>query len=106
MLCSAPRSMRLPQPTECAAELKICPTIPTVAKHGRQRNIDGRPTIPRVTKHGPATNVPDAAPGTPRASPIPGGGFAPPPIPGTRPPMNVFFICGCPIWDLLCVSAP
>ena len=77
MLCSAP--IDAASATLCAAELKICPTIPTVVKHGRQRNIDGRPTIPRVTIHGPATNVPDAAPGTPPPPPHPGGGaFGPP----------------------------
>ena len=48
--------------------------------HGKQRNIDGPPTIPRVTMHDPATNVPDAAPGTP-----------PPRCDTALPPMNVFF---------------
>eukprot|EP00966_Prymnesium_polylepis_P042659 991218-Prymnesium_polylepis.1 len=36
--------------------------------------------------HGPATNVPDAAPGTPG-----GEGLRPPLIPGTLPPMNTCF---------------
>ena len=84
MLCSAP--IDAASATLCAAELKTCPTIPTVVTHGKQRNIDGRPTIPRVTMHGPATNVPDAAPGTP---PPPPRGLRPPLISGTLPPMNV-----------------
>ena len=77
VLCSAP--IDAASATLCATELKICPTIPTVVKHGsgsrQQTNIDGRPAIPRVTIHGPATNVPDAAPGTP--PPPSQGGFGP-----------------------------
>ena len=42
MLCSAP--IDAASATLCATELKICPTIPTVVKHGRHRNIDGLPT--------------------------------------------------------------
>ena len=76
MLCSAP--IDAASATLCAAELKTCPTIPTVVTHGKQRNIDGPPTIPRVTMHDPVTNVPDAAPGTPPPPPHPGGGLRPP----------------------------
>eukprot|EP00966_Prymnesium_polylepis_P171000 3952748-Prymnesium_polylepis.1 len=51
MLCSAP--INAASAALCAAELKICPTIPTVVKHGMHRNIDGPPTIPRVPIHDP-----------------------------------------------------
>ena len=88
MLCSAP--IDAASASLCVAELKTCPTIPTVVTHGQQRNIDGPPTIPRVTMHDPVTNVPDAAPGTPPPPPHPGGGLRAPLIPGTLPPMNVF----------------
>eukprot|EP00966_Prymnesium_polylepis_P311158 7188699-Prymnesium_polylepis.1 len=55
MLCSAPidaASVAL-----CAAELKLCPTIPAVVTHGMHRNIDGPPTIPQVPLHGSTANV-------------------------------------------------
>eukprot|EP00966_Prymnesium_polylepis_P189642 4394267-Prymnesium_polylepis.1 len=57
------------------------------------RNIDGPPIIPRVLIHDRVTNVPDAAPSTPPPPPHPnrGGGLRPPLVPGTQPPMNVFF---------------
>ena len=77
MLCSAP--IDAASASLCVAELKTCPTIPTVVTHGKQRNIDGPPTIPRVTMHDPVTNVPDAAPGTPPPPPHPGVGASPPP---------------------------
>eukprot|EP00966_Prymnesium_polylepis_P221552 5125592-Prymnesium_polylepis.1 len=38
MLCSVP--IDAVSAALCAAELKIRPTIPTVVKHGRHRNID------------------------------------------------------------------
>eukprot|EP00966_Prymnesium_polylepis_P139386 3220868-Prymnesium_polylepis.1 len=63
MLCSAP--IDVASAALCASELKMCPTIPTVVKHGMHRNIDGPFTIPRVTIHDPVTTVPGAAPGTP-----------------------------------------
>eukprot|EP00966_Prymnesium_polylepis_P316695 7317516-Prymnesium_polylepis.1 len=90
MLCSAPIDAAFA--ALCAAELKICPTIPTVVKHGMHRNVDGPSTIPRVTIHDAReqrarcrsrhTTLP------PR--PHPGGGLRPPLVPGTQPPMNVF----------------
>ena len=89
MLCSAP--IDAASASLCVAELKTCPTIPTVVTHGQQRNIDGPPTIPRVTMHDPVTNVPDAAPGTPPPPPHPGGGPSGPPNPGdTAPDERVF----------------
>eukprot|EP00966_Prymnesium_polylepis_P129406 2993017-Prymnesium_polylepis.1 len=74
--CVAPPSMPgfRPSAALCAAELKICPTTPTVVKHGMHRNIDGLPTIPRVTIHDPVTNVHGAAPGTPDPLPHPTAG--------------------------------
>ena len=63
MLCSAP--IDAVSAALCAAELKMCPTIPTVVKHGRHRNIDGLPAIPRVHVHDPVANVHGAAPSTP-----------------------------------------
>eukprot|EP00966_Prymnesium_polylepis_P030764 716048-Prymnesium_polylepis.1 len=86
MLCSAPIHVDAASAALCAAELKMCPTIPTIVKHGMHRNIDGPPTIPRVHIHDPITNVPSA---TPQRPPFPhGGGLRPPLVPGTQPPMN------------------
>eukprot|EP00966_Prymnesium_polylepis_P249248 5762451-Prymnesium_polylepis.3 len=39
MLCSAPIDAALA--ALCAAELKLCPTVPTVVTYGMHRNIDG-----------------------------------------------------------------
>eukprot|EP00966_Prymnesium_polylepis_P188134 4360234-Prymnesium_polylepis.2 len=44
MLCSAP--IDAASAVLCAAELKLCPTVPTVVTYGMHRNIDGPSTIP------------------------------------------------------------
>eukprot|EP00966_Prymnesium_polylepis_P291524 6733184-Prymnesium_polylepis.1 len=62
MLCSAP--IDAASAALFAAELKICPTIPTYRRQTWYAPQHRRP-VHRVTIHDPVTNVPGAAPGTP-----------------------------------------